>query len=26
LGFGSRCQKEFAKKKSANAEETVEEA
>ncbi len=26
LGFGSRCQKEFAKKKSANAEETLEEA
>jgi hypothetical protein len=26
LGFGSRCQKEFAKKKSANSEETLEEA
>ncbi|MFM7437600.1 MAG: PEP-CTERM sorting domain-containing protein [Snowella sp.] len=26
LGFGSRCQKEFAKKKSANAEETLEES
>jgi len=26
LGFGSRCQKEFAKKKPANSEETLEEA
>jgi hypothetical protein len=26
LGFGSRCQKEFAKKKSANAEETLEKS
>jgi hypothetical protein len=26
LGFGSRCQKEFAKRKSANPEEVLEEA